>query len=68
MQIAEALEAAHEQRHRPSRPEARQRQDRADGAVKVLDFGLAKALARRRRSRALAAADDHHAGDDARRA
>ena len=42
-QIAEALEAAHEQGHRPSRPEARQHEGHAGGMVKVLDFGLAKA-------------------------
>ena len=29
--------------HRPSRPEARERQGHAEGDVKVLDFGLAKA-------------------------
>jgi len=41
-QIAEALEAAHEQGiiHRVSNP----RTVRADGTVKVLDFGLAKAM------------------------
>ena len=44
-QIAEALEAAHEQGHHPPRPEARQYQDPSDGTVKVLDFGLAKAFA-----------------------
>ena len=35
--------------HRPPRSEARQHQDHADGVVKVLDFGLAKAFARDRR-------------------
>ena len=41
-QIADALDAAHEQGHRPSRSEARQHQDHAGRRVKVLDFGLAK--------------------------
>ena len=43
-QIAEALEAAHDRGHRPSRPQAGQRQAHARRRVKVLDFGLAKAL------------------------
>ena len=45
-QIADALEAAHEQ-GRSSRSEAREHQRaraRADGTVKVPDFGLAKAV------------------------
>ena len=41
-QIADALEAAHEQGHHPSRSEAGQHQDHARRQVKVLDFGLAK--------------------------
>ena len=42
-QIAEALEAAHEQGDRSSRSEAGQHQAHARRQVKVLDFGLAKA-------------------------
>ena len=49
-QIAEALEAAHEPGHRPSRSETRQHQDHAPtGTVKVLDFGLAKPMRSRAR-------------------
>ena len=68
-QIAEALEAAHEQGiiHRDLKPA--NIKVRPDGTVKVLDFGLAKAMDPVGTSspNVVAVADDHHARDDDRR-
>ena len=64
--MADALEAAHEQGiiHRDLKPA--NIKVRPDGTVKVLDFGLAKAMepTRRRITERLAVADDHHTRDD----
>ena len=68
-QIAEALEAAHEQGiiHRDLKPA--NIKVRPDGTVKVLDFGLAKALepVPAQRVDATAVADHHVTRDDDRR-
>mgnify|MGYP003694630953 CR=1 FL=1 len=65
-QIAEALEAAHEQGiiHRDLKPA--NIKVRPDGTVKVLDFGLAKAMepVGDARSNVSHLADDHDAGHD----
>ena len=66
-QIADALEAAHEQGiiHRDLKPA--NIKVRADGTVKVLDFGLAKAMEPSAGSSPTMSdvADDHHARHDA---
>ena len=68
MQVCDALEAAHEQGHRPPRPQARQHlpapRPQQATVVKLLDFGIAKLLGddgRRGEADAAPACVDRHA-------
>ena len=52
------------ERHHSSGSETRQREDPPDGKVKVLDFGLAKALESEARRQSVAFPDVEHGGDE----